>query len=186
MKFVALSQGRRPRYSGRTHRAAHDNLPEAGWGGESLGGRTGWRAPRACARSGRGRRLGSLRRRSSREILRDTGGRGVDVAITAAKGGSVNQCLHATRNAGRVVITGIPVEMEVAVEFSPLRRKRLALFTVGAPIRFRSRTRPVVRQSRALRSHRHHVRRWRGLRKPFRRFEHYAGGVGKLIIQPHS
>jgi threonine dehydrogenase-like Zn-dependent dehydrogenase len=50
----------------------------------------------------------------SREILRDTGGRGVDVAIDcAATGGSTNHCLRATRNAGRVVITGIPVEREV-------------------------------------------------------------------------
>ena len=56
----------------------------------------------------------------SREILRDTGGRGVDVAIDcAAAGGSTNHCLHATRNAGRVVITGIPVEREVPLEFSP-------------------------------------------------------------------
>jgi len=48
---------------------------------------------------------------AAREIMRDTGGRGVDVAIDCATTeGSVNQCLRATRNAGRVVITGIPVE----------------------------------------------------------------------------
>ena len=123
----------------------------------------------------------------SREILRDTGGRGVDVAIDcAAKGGSVNQCLHATRNAGRVVITGIPVETEVAVEFSPLRRKELALYNVrrsnhdseaardllaGNLARFA----PIITHTRPLDQ----------IAEAFLQLEHYAGGVGKLIIQPH-
>ena len=67
----------------------------------------------------------------SREILRDTGGRGVDVAIDcAATGGSTNNCLRATRHAGRVVVTGIPVEVQVPLEFSPMRRKELAIYTV--------------------------------------------------------
>jgi L-iditol 2-dehydrogenase len=67
----------------------------------------------------------------AREILRDTAGRGVDLSIDcAAKGGSVNQCLHATRNAGRVVITGIPAEPQVALEFSPLRRKEISIYPV--------------------------------------------------------
>jgi L-iditol 2-dehydrogenase len=67
----------------------------------------------------------------SRAILRDTGGRGVDVAIDcAAKGGSINHCLRATRHAGRVVITGIPSELEVALEFSPIRRKELTIYNV--------------------------------------------------------
>lgn len=67
----------------------------------------------------------------SRQILADTGGRGVDVAIDcAAHAGSLNHCLRATRNAGRVVVTGIPAEVEVPVEFSPMRRKELTLYNV--------------------------------------------------------
>ena len=59
----------------------------------------------------------------SGEILRDTGGRGVDLAIDCtATAGSTNHCLRAARNGGRVVITGIPVEREVPLEFSPMRR----------------------------------------------------------------
>src|SRR5215469_2798873 len=67
----------------------------------------------------------------AREILRETGGRGVDLSMDcAAKGGSVNQCLHATRNAGRMVITGIPAELQVALDFSPLRRKEIRIYPV--------------------------------------------------------
>jgi L-iditol 2-dehydrogenase len=64
-------------------------------------------------------------------VMRDTGRRGVDLAIDcAARDDSVNQCMHATRNAGRVVITGIPSEVRVPLEFHTLRRKELAFFTV--------------------------------------------------------
>ena len=73
---------------------------------------------------GRGRRHRPAQAGPVAEILRETGGRGVDVAIDcAAKGDTVNQCIHAARNAGRVVITGIPAEPRVALEFSPMRRK---------------------------------------------------------------
>ena len=123
----------------------------------------------------------------SREILRDTGGRGVDVAIDCAtKSGTVNHCLHAARNAGRVVITGIPVEAEVPLEFSPLRRKELTLYNVrrsnhdseaardllaGNLARFA----PIITHTRPLDQ----------IAEAFLQLEHYAGGVGKLIIQPH-
>lgn len=64
-------------------------------------------------------------------VMNDTGHRGVDLAIDCAtKDDSVNQCLHATRNAGRVVITGIPAEVRVPIEFHTMRRKELALLPV--------------------------------------------------------
>ena len=79
--------------------------------------------------------FGSSEADPSHEILRETGGRGVDVAIDcAAKGGSVNHCLRATRNAGRVVITGIPVETELPLEFSPFAVRNSRFITCGARI----------------------------------------------------
>jgi L-iditol 2-dehydrogenase len=124
----------------------------------------------------------------SREILRDTGGRGVDVAIDcAAKDGSVNHCLHATRNAGRVVITGIPVETEVAVEFSPLRRKELALYNVRRSNHDSEAARDMLAGNLArFAPIVTHMRPLAGIAETFSQLEHYAGGVGKLIIQPHS
>jgi L-iditol 2-dehydrogenase len=64
-------------------------------------------------------------------VMNDTARRGVDLAIDcAAKDDTVNQCLHAARNAGRVVITGIPSEVRVPLEFHTLRRKELVFFPV--------------------------------------------------------
>jgi L-iditol 2-dehydrogenase len=64
-------------------------------------------------------------------VMNDTGRRGVDLAIDcAAKDDTLNQCLRAARNAGRVVITGIPSEVRVPLEFHTLRRKELAFFPV--------------------------------------------------------
>jgi len=124
----------------------------------------------------------------SREILRDTGGRGVDVAIDcAAKSGSVNHSLHATRNAGRVVITGIPVETEVAVEFSPLRRKELALYNVRRSNHDSEAARDMLAGNLARFAPLiTHVRPLARIAEAFSQVEHYADGVGKLIIRPHS
>ena len=119
-----------------------------------------------------------------REILRDTGGRGVDVAIDCAtKQDTLNQCINAARNAGRVVITGIPSALRVPLEFSPMRRKELALFNV----------RRSNHESRAAREllHSHlnlfaplitHTHPLDDIAAAFDRAEHYTGGVGKLVI----
>jgi L-iditol 2-dehydrogenase len=65
------------------------------------------------------------------QILADTGRRGVDVAIDcAAKGDSLDGCIAATRNAGRVVVTGIPSGARVSIDFHTMRRKELALLNV--------------------------------------------------------
>ena len=71
-----------------------------------------------------------------RQILAETGNRGVDVAIDCAgKDNSINQSIHATRNAGRVVVTAIPPGVQVPTEFSPLRLQQLAggLRGLGVP-----------------------------------------------------
>lgn len=122
------------------------------------------------------------------EILRDTGGRGVDVAIDCAtKGGSINQCLHATRNAGRVVITGIPPEANVSIEFSPLRRKELSLFNVRRSNHDSEAARDLLAANLTrFAAMITHTRPLDQIAGAFSQLENYANGVGKLVLQPHS
>jgi len=124
----------------------------------------------------------------AREILRDTGGRGVDVAIDcAAIGGSVNHCLHAARHAGRVVITGIPVEREVAVDFSPMRRKELTVYNVRRSNHESLAARDLLAANLArFAAMITHTRPLGRIAEALDMVEHRADGVGKLIILPHS
>lgn len=65
------------------------------------------------------------------EILQDTAKRGVDIAIDcAAQGDSINQCVYAARNAGRVIVTGIPAQDHINLAFHIMRRKELAFLSV--------------------------------------------------------
>lgn len=66
-----------------------------------------------------------------REILHDTGKRGVDVAIDCAtKERTTQQCIDVVRNRGRVVITGIASEPETTLNLHVLRRKEASFFNV--------------------------------------------------------
>jgi L-iditol 2-dehydrogenase len=120
-----------------------------------------------------------------RQILTETGQRGVDVAIDcAARGGSLNQCLHVSRNAGRVVMTGIPSESRVAIEFHVMRRKELALFNVR---------RSSHESETALEMLKEHGQRFRPMlthslpleevERAFTILERYEDGVGKMLIR---
>ncbi len=119
-----------------------------------------------------------------RQILQDTGNRGVDVTIDCGgRYDSINQCIHATRNAGRVVITAIPSEVRVPVEFSPLRRKEITLYNVR---------RSNHESAAALATLADHLPRFAPLvthtlpldqiAQAFSQLENYADGVGKLVI----
>lgn len=120
------------------------------------------------------------------EILRDTCGRGVDVALDCAtKNNTVNQCLHAARNAGRVVITGIPSEVRLPIEFSPLRRKELTIYNV------RRSNHESERALAFLLDHRSkfaalitHTRPLEKLPEAFEMVEHRSHGAGKVIVTP--
>jgi threonine dehydrogenase-like Zn-dependent dehydrogenase len=120
----------------------------------------------------------------SREILRDTGGRGVDVAIDcAATGGTTNHCLRTVRNAGRVIITGIAVEREVPLEFSPMRRKELVIYTV----RRSNHETEAAREMLAANLTRFaamitHTRPLERIADAFHQVEHRTDGVGKMVI----
>ena len=119
------------------------------------------------------------------EILRDTSGRGVDIAIDcAAQGDTINQCLYATRNAGRVVITGIPAQDHVNLAFHIMRRKELAFLSVRrsnhdseTALRLlegeRKRFTPLLTHERPLSK----------IQAAFELCESYADGVGKMTIR---
>jgi L-iditol 2-dehydrogenase len=120
-----------------------------------------------------------------REVLRDTSGRGVDIAIDcAAQGDTINQCLHAARNAGRVVVTGIPAQDHVNLAFHIMRRKELTFYSVrrsnhdsetalrlleSEPKRFA----PVLTHERSLSQ----------IQAAFELCASYADGVGKMTIR---
>lgn len=119
-----------------------------------------------------------------RQILADTGNRGVDVAIDCAgKDNSVNQSIHTVRNAGRVVVTAIPPGTLVPVEFSPLRRKEIALYNVR---------RSNHESAEALSILAEHTARFAPIvthRRPlgeiglaFAQLENYEDGAGKIVI----
>jgi L-iditol 2-dehydrogenase len=119
------------------------------------------------------------------EIARETGKRGVDVAIDcAAKGGSINQCLRVTRYAGRVVYTGIPSEPAVELEFHIARRKELTLYNVR-----RSNHEPATAMQllsdrpELFRPMLTHALPLEQVDRAFQMLEKYDDGVGKVLIR---
>ena len=121
-----------------------------------------------------------------KQINSDTGKRGVDVTFDCAtKGNTTNQCLYVTRNAGRVVITGIASESFISLDVNPIRRKELPILTVrrsnhdsetalkllsSDPRRFV----PILTHTRPLSD----------IQPSFEQLESYSGGVGKIVLTP--
>jgi len=97
----------------------------------------------------------------------------------------VNQCLRATRHAGRVVITGIPVEREVPVDFSPMRRKELVVYNVRRSNHESEAAREVLignlPRFAAMITHTLPLEQ---IAEAFAQVERRADGVGKLVIAP--
>ena len=114
----------------------------------------------------------------------ETGKRGVDCAIDCAtKGGSMNLCLHITRNAGRVVYTGIPSEVKIELEIHVIRRKELVLYTVRrsnheTDIALRMMKENFARFAPMLT----HTIPLDGIQGAFETLERYDDGVGKLVL----
>lgn len=119
------------------------------------------------------------------QIAQETGKRGVDIAMDcAAKGGSLNQCLHVTRNAGRVVYTGIPSEPIVQLEFHVARRKELTLYNVR-----RSNHEPpaalqlISEKPEVFRPMLTHTFAFEDVDRAFRLLESYGDGAGKIVVR---
>lgn len=121
-----------------------------------------------------------------RQILADTGKRGVNVSFDcAAKQNTTNQCLYVTRNAGRVVITGIAPESFISLDANPMRRKELPVLTVrrsnhdsetalhliaAEPRRFV----PILTHTRPLTE----------VQSSFEQLESYSGDAVKVVLTP--
>lgn len=123
---------------------------------------------------------------AAKQILADTGGRGVDCAIDcAAKDDTINAAIRASRNAGRVVLTGIHSHPMIPFEVSPMRRKELAIFNVR-------RSNNETHEAVELLSTRTawfaplvtHRRKLADIAEAFTLTEQYADGVGKMVVTP--
>ncbi|MEO8662207.1 MAG: alcohol dehydrogenase catalytic domain-containing protein [Bryobacteraceae bacterium] len=120
----------------------------------------------------------------ARFILGDTGQRGVDATVDcAAKEDSMNQCIHATRNAGRVVVTGIPSEVKIALEFHPMRRKELKFFNVRRSSHESETALQVLKERPQLFAPMlTHTMPLDNVQGAFELLEGYGDGVGKIVI----
>jgi L-iditol 2-dehydrogenase len=121
-----------------------------------------------------------------REVLAgETRRRGVDVAIDCVtRGGTIDHCIHAVRNAGRVVITGIPPEPRVTLDYHVMRRKEVHLHNVrrsnhetGSAVAL------MVARPDLLAPIVTHVRPLEEIQAAFEQNEAYAGGVGKMVLR---
>ena len=119
------------------------------------------------------------------ELLADTGRRGVDVAFDcAAKADTINQCLRASANGARVVITGIPSAVRGGLEFHVMRRKELTIHNVrrsnhetGEAVRLLAEYPSIFG---GLITHGYPLER---VQAAFDLVESYADGVGKLVVE---
>ena len=117
-------------------------------------------------------------------ILKDTGGRGVDVVVDcAAKDNTINHCLHLASSRGRVVITGIPSEARIDLEFHVMRRKELFFYNVRRSNndshhalrlleQFPSKFAPVIT----------HRMPFHSIQSTFEMAETYGDGTGKVVL----
>jgi L-iditol 2-dehydrogenase len=124
----------------------------------------------------------------AREILSDTGNRGVDVAIDcAARENSMNLCMRAMRKGGRLVVTGIPSELEVPLEMHTARRKGLSIYNTR---RSNHTSKPALQLLarhpdwfRPILTHTFPLDR---IQYAFQMLENYSDGAGKVVIQPQA
>lgn len=121
-----------------------------------------------------------------REILADTGGRGVDCTIDcAARDETTNQAIRAARNGGRVVLTGIHSHAVIPFETSPMRRKELVFFNVRRSNRESTPALEMLaRHPESFGPLLTHTRPLERIGEAFSIAEHYADGVGKMIVKP--
>ena len=119
-----------------------------------------------------------------REILRDTGNRGVDIAFDCAtKKGTVNQAIDVTRNAGRTVITGIPSEADTVVNLHTLRRKEITLLNVRRSNHETQAALEIMEEHpKVCAALVTHTRPFDTIQSSFEMLERYEDGVGKVVL----
>lgn len=122
---------------------------------------------------------------AAEEILKDTGHRGVDCAIDCAAGeDTTDQAIRITRNAGRVVLTGIHSTPFLRMDGSAMRRKELTIFNV------RRSNHETQEALQLLGAHTEwfaplltHTRRIEHIEEAFAIASQYRDGVGKMIVK---
>jgi L-iditol 2-dehydrogenase len=119
-----------------------------------------------------------------RQILSDTGGRGVDCAMDcAAKGDTINWAIQAACNGGRVVLTGIHSDAMVPFEVSPMRRKELAIFNVRRSNHESEAALALLLERTAIFAPLvTHTRPLERIAQAFTIAEEYSDGVGKMVV----
>jgi L-iditol 2-dehydrogenase len=120
------------------------------------------------------------------EILTATGRRGVDCAIDcAARELTTGQAIQLTRNAGRVVLTGIHSTPFLAMDGSAMRRKELTIFNVRRSNRESREALELLHAHAAwfapLLTHTRQIER---IDEAFAIASQYRDGVGKMIVRP--
>ena len=120
-----------------------------------------------------------------KQILKETGGRGVDIVIDcAAKDGTINQSLDLCRPRGRVVMTGIPSEARIDFAFHVMRRKELFFYSVRRSNHDSKAALELIAERPAffapLVTHR---RPFDAIQSAFEFNERYEDGVGKLVLE---
>lgn len=119
-----------------------------------------------------------------KQVLSDTGQRGVDVTIDcAAKDDTMNQSLNATRSAGRVIITGIPSEEQPKLAFHVLRRKELTFYTVRRSNRDSETALQLLSdQPQRFAPVLTHCQTITDIQPVFEKCERYEDGIGKFVL----
>ena len=120
------------------------------------------------------------------EILRGTGQRGVDCAIDCAAGEeTTSQAAQITRNAGRVVLTGIHATAFAKVDAAAMRRKELTLFNVRRSNHETDDALELLGAQAAwfapLLTHTREIDR---IDEAFKIASQYKDGVGKMVVRP--
>ena len=121
----------------------------------------------------------------SRQILADTGGRGVDVVFDCAtRGDSLSQSIEVVRHGGRMVVTGIPSEARSALDFHSMRRKELVLVNVRRSNHEPSAALDLLREHRArLAPMLTHEVPLEQVQSAFDNLEHYRDGMAKVVVR---
>jgi len=120
------------------------------------------------------------------EILKATGQRGVDCTIDCAAGEETTiQAMQMTRNAGRVVLTGIHTSAFVRVDAAAMRRKELTLFNVRRSNHETDEALDLLSAHAAwfapLLTHTRDIDR---IDEAFQISSQYRDGVGKMMVRP--
>lgn len=121
----------------------------------------------------------------SAEILKVTGGRGVDTVLDCVtRDGSLHEACLAVAKGGRVVATGIPSDPYPAIHFHELRRKEAPLFNVRRSNQETPLAIELLREHPALLGPLvTHRRPLEEIESAFADLEAYRDGVGKAVVQ---